>query len=138
MTYGKRTQAAFLTCTAVLLLSTGRATVAATFPSGYFYPRAYLSSPAQQTASPSTQHQFYAASSPIAASGSSKSGTTYVIRSLREGEIIKPEQTTMSGGFDGYASSPVLSAAFPNYERNFNFVRPYLSGPVMAPWQYIH
>ncbi|KAH7984184.1 hypothetical protein HPB52_017790 [Rhipicephalus sanguineus] len=114
------------------------ATVAATFPSGYFYPRAYLSSPAQHTASPSTQHQFYAASSPVAASGSSKSGTTYVIRSLREGEMIKPEQTTMSGGFDGYASSPVLSAAFPNYERNYNFVRPYLSGPVMAPWQFVH
>ncbi|XP_037526225.1 uncharacterized protein LOC119403353 [Rhipicephalus sanguineus] len=138
MTCWKRTQAAFLTCTAILLLSTGRATVAATFPSGYFYPRAYLSSPAQHTASPSTQHQFYAASSPVAASGSSKSGTTYVIRSLREGEMIKPEQTTMSGGFDGYASSPVLSAAFPNYERNYNFVRPYLSGPVMAPWQFVH
>ncbi|XP_037554912.1 uncharacterized protein LOC119431469 [Dermacentor silvarum] len=138
MTYGKKTQAAFLTCSALLLLSTGRATVAATFPSGYFYPRAYLSGPAQHTASPSTQHQFYAASSPVATSSSSKSGTTYVIRSLREGEMIKPEQTTMSGGFDAYASSPVLSAAFPNYERNFNYVRPYLSGPVMAPWQFVH
>ncbi|KAH9361378.1 hypothetical protein HPB48_005227 [Haemaphysalis longicornis] len=134
-----RTQAALLIGTALLLLSTGRATVAATFPGTYFYPRAYLSGPVQQTASPSTQHQFYAASSPAAsAGGSGKSGTTYVIRSLREGEMIKPESTSMSTGFDAYASSPVLSAAFPNYERNFNFVRPYLSGPVMAPWQYMH
>ncbi|XP_077484850.1 uncharacterized protein LOC144094835 [Amblyomma americanum] len=138
MTPAKRTQTAFLLCTALLLLSTGRATVAATFPGAYFYPRAYLSGPAQPTASPSTQHQFYAASSPVATTGSSKGGTTYVIRSLREGEMIKPETTSMAGGFDAYASSPVLSAAFPNYERHFNFVRPYLSGPVVAPWHFVH
>lgn len=28
--------------------------------------------------------------------------------------------------------------AFLNYERNFNFVGPYLSGTVMAPWQFMH
>ncbi|KAK8770052.1 hypothetical protein V5799_013481 [Amblyomma americanum] len=91
MTPAKRTQTAFLLCTALLLLSTGRATVAATFPGAYFYPRAYLSGPAQPTASPSTQHQFYAASSPVATTGSSKGGTTYVIRSLREGLISRAQ-----------------------------------------------
>lgn len=92
-----------------------------------------------------------------------KSGMTYVIRLLREGETIQPELMSPSTGFDAYASSLTLTSnlitsavmitfhvnitsnacvslhevAFLNYERAFNFVGPYLSGTVIAPWQFM-
>ncbi|CAN8024644.1 unnamed protein product [Ixodes persulcatus] len=126
---------AVLVCSVVVITCVGHTRATAAYPGSYVLPRSYLSSPVHQTASPSTQQQYY--TSHGGGGGGRKANTMYIIRSLNEGEMLQPESSSLSSGFDAYGGSAVQSAAFPGFGRQFSFGKPFLSGPLMTPWHMV-